>query len=94
MSPDALRDKHAKPLQNAAAHLQAHRSDVEAHREELVKRARVQRDSINDVIHDTEAAVEAHPENPLLQLRLNTLIRERATLDRILHRYKDETDAG
>lgn len=81
------RQKHLQPLTEHGARLHACRSQLDASRKQLLERATAQRDSMISVITETEAAVEAHPENPLLGMRLQELLRERAQLDNLLTRY-------
>lgn len=73
-----------KALVDQAARLGAVDTTLDDARKVLIERATVQRDTMNAAIEEAEGAVEAHPGNVLLQRRLDELLRERATLDRVI----------
>lgn len=88
MDGKKLRGELVKRVARIGAHTQA----VRAGRDQLVKRAQEQLDTIGPTITTVEQAVEAGKGGILMQRRLRTLLSERERLQRIVADHQERRD--
>lgn len=91
-TPHEVRDRHLRPMVAQAARMQAHGERIAAARRVLRARAVEQRDATDHALEEAQAWQARHPDNHLIALRVENLLRERARLDAVVYRLTRPDD--